>query len=314
MVSARDPAGAVQRPGLRTDRNRSSRCSPRSVELIRWGGRFLFPMRADDAFEPDWVLLALDCDCATRADADACRDRLARTARRTALQPSSSRADQKDTRITKGELAEGATIETRIRRASCKFLARQLSARRGDCKRAGPRSREARRTSAQAVATCSIWRPRSAEHAANICALRGRVSAQAVRRSRRSKPCAPTTGCPPPRAPISRRCGAADPARSGDGRGSSRAYSARRASVLRLRRFPGHQDGAGDVIEALAARRAFSSSAGSAATRSANSSVAVQRLPQAIAERGRDRGSLIEQFCQAPPRAPGGRGSCRPRG
>lgn len=28
--------------------------------LIRWGGHFLFPMRPDDAFEPDWVLLALD--------------------------------------------------------------------------------------------------------------------------------------------------------------------------------------------------------------------------------------------------------------
>ena len=28
--------------------------------LIRWGGHFLFPMRADDEFEPDWVLLALD--------------------------------------------------------------------------------------------------------------------------------------------------------------------------------------------------------------------------------------------------------------
>jgi DNA-binding HxlR family transcriptional regulator len=28
--------------------------------LIRWGGHFLFPMRPDDEFEPDWVLLALD--------------------------------------------------------------------------------------------------------------------------------------------------------------------------------------------------------------------------------------------------------------
>lgn len=28
--------------------------------LIRWGGHFLFPMRDDDAFEPDWVLLGLD--------------------------------------------------------------------------------------------------------------------------------------------------------------------------------------------------------------------------------------------------------------
>lgn len=28
--------------------------------LIRWGGNFLFPMRADDAFEPDWALLGLE--------------------------------------------------------------------------------------------------------------------------------------------------------------------------------------------------------------------------------------------------------------
>src|SRR5256885_10326103 len=28
--------------------------------LILWGGHFLFPMRPDDEFEPDWVLLALE--------------------------------------------------------------------------------------------------------------------------------------------------------------------------------------------------------------------------------------------------------------
>lgn len=33
---------------------------PAMRELIRWGGFFLFPMRPDDHFEPDWVLLALD--------------------------------------------------------------------------------------------------------------------------------------------------------------------------------------------------------------------------------------------------------------
>lgn len=33
---------------------------PAIRELIRWGGHFLFPMRDDDAFEPDWVLLGLD--------------------------------------------------------------------------------------------------------------------------------------------------------------------------------------------------------------------------------------------------------------
>ena len=33
---------------------------PTIRELIRWGGHFLFPPRADDTFEPDWVLLGLD--------------------------------------------------------------------------------------------------------------------------------------------------------------------------------------------------------------------------------------------------------------
>ena len=33
---------------------------PAIYELIRWGGHFLFPMRPDDEFEPEWVLLALN--------------------------------------------------------------------------------------------------------------------------------------------------------------------------------------------------------------------------------------------------------------
>jgi len=33
---------------------------PAIRELIRWGGRFLFPPVPGDAFEPDWVLLGLD--------------------------------------------------------------------------------------------------------------------------------------------------------------------------------------------------------------------------------------------------------------
>lgn len=33
---------------------------PAVRELIRWGGRFLFPPVAGDTFEPDWVLLGLD--------------------------------------------------------------------------------------------------------------------------------------------------------------------------------------------------------------------------------------------------------------
>lgn len=33
---------------------------PAIRELIRWGGRFLFPSVPGDTFEPDWVLLGLD--------------------------------------------------------------------------------------------------------------------------------------------------------------------------------------------------------------------------------------------------------------
>jgi DNA-binding HxlR family transcriptional regulator len=40
------PVGEALRPAFR--------------EVIRWGGHFLFPMREDDAFEPDWGMLALD--------------------------------------------------------------------------------------------------------------------------------------------------------------------------------------------------------------------------------------------------------------
>lgn len=35
---------------------------PAIRELIRWGGQFIFPMRPDDAFDPDWGLLALDAN------------------------------------------------------------------------------------------------------------------------------------------------------------------------------------------------------------------------------------------------------------
>jgi DNA-binding HxlR family transcriptional regulator len=35
---------------------------PAIRELIRWGGHFIFPMRPDDEFEPEWGLLALDAN------------------------------------------------------------------------------------------------------------------------------------------------------------------------------------------------------------------------------------------------------------
>lgn len=40
------PVGLALKPAIR--------------ELICWGGHFLFPLRPDDTFEPDWVLLGLE--------------------------------------------------------------------------------------------------------------------------------------------------------------------------------------------------------------------------------------------------------------
>ena len=43
---------------------------PAIYALIRWGGRFLFPMRPDEAFDPDWVMLGLDAVARTDATAE----------------------------------------------------------------------------------------------------------------------------------------------------------------------------------------------------------------------------------------------------
>ena len=54
--------GAVATPSLYliplTETGRE--VQPAIRELIRWGGRFLFPPVPGDTFEPDWVLLGLD--------------------------------------------------------------------------------------------------------------------------------------------------------------------------------------------------------------------------------------------------------------
>jgi hypothetical protein len=42
------------------DSNIGREIQPAIRELIRWGGRFLFPPVPGDAFEPDWVMLGLD--------------------------------------------------------------------------------------------------------------------------------------------------------------------------------------------------------------------------------------------------------------
>lgn len=85
---------------------------PAIRELIRWGGHFLFPMRADDTFEPDWVLLALDA-IARRTPTPACRIGLQ-------LRHQSKSASfiieggPSGTKIAPGEGAGGVLLETRF--------------------------------------------------------------------------------------------------------------------------------------------------------------------------------------------------------
>jgi DNA-binding HxlR family transcriptional regulator len=82
---------------------------PAIRELIRWGGRFLFPMRANEAFEPDWVLLALDA-IAERKPTPACRLTL-RVRHKSQTACFTIEGGPEGTRIAKGELTEGAMIE-----------------------------------------------------------------------------------------------------------------------------------------------------------------------------------------------------------
>jgi DNA-binding HxlR family transcriptional regulator len=96
---------------------------PAIRELIRWGGRFLFPMREDDAFEPDWVLLALDA-IAERSPTPACRITL-RVPHPDGTAAFEIEGGPQGTRIAKGELAGGAMIEARFD-VFLQILARQL--------------------------------------------------------------------------------------------------------------------------------------------------------------------------------------------
>jgi DNA-binding HxlR family transcriptional regulator len=97
---------------------------PAIRELIRWGGRFLFPMRPDDVFEPDWVLLALDA-LAERTPTPACRITL-RVPHSDGAAAFVIEGGPEGTRIAKGELGEGAVIEARFD-TFLQILVRQLS-------------------------------------------------------------------------------------------------------------------------------------------------------------------------------------------
>ena len=86
---------------------------PAIRELIRWGGRFLFPLREDDIFEPDWALLALDA-IARRTPTPVCRIGL-RVPHRDRPASFVVQGGPEGTRIAKGDHPSGgALIEARF--------------------------------------------------------------------------------------------------------------------------------------------------------------------------------------------------------
>jgi DNA-binding HxlR family transcriptional regulator len=88
------------------------RLQPAIRELIRWGGHFLFPMRADDKFEPDWALLALDA-IAARTPTPTCRIVL-RIRHKREFASFVVEGGTPGTQITKGEGASEVVVETRF--------------------------------------------------------------------------------------------------------------------------------------------------------------------------------------------------------
>jgi DNA-binding HxlR family transcriptional regulator len=96
---------------------------PAIRELIRWGGRFLFPMREGEMFEPDWVLLALDA-IARRTPTTVCRIGL-RVPHQDRPAGFVVEGGPEGTRISKGEPSGGALIEARFD-VVLQILARQV--------------------------------------------------------------------------------------------------------------------------------------------------------------------------------------------
>ena len=85
---------------------------PAIRELIRWGGRFLFPMRKGETFEPDWVLLALEA-IARRTAVPQCRIGL-RIPYPGGTAGFIIEGGSEGTRVAKGESSGIATIEARF--------------------------------------------------------------------------------------------------------------------------------------------------------------------------------------------------------
>ena len=85
---------------------------PAIRELIRWGGHFLFPMRPDDEFEPDWVLLGLDA--ITRQTPTPARKIVLRLKHKAKSASVLVEGGPQGTSLTKSDGPGGATIETRF--------------------------------------------------------------------------------------------------------------------------------------------------------------------------------------------------------
>jgi DNA-binding HxlR family transcriptional regulator len=85
---------------------------PAIRELIRWGGHFLFPMRPDDEFEPDWVLLALDA--IARLTPTPARKIVLRLKHKAKPASFLVQGGASGTMIARGEGPGGATIEARF--------------------------------------------------------------------------------------------------------------------------------------------------------------------------------------------------------
>jgi hypothetical protein len=97
---------------------------PAVRELIRWGGRFLFPMRKGETFEPDWVLLALEA-IARRTPTSTCRIGL-RIPHPNGIAGFVIEGGTEGTRISNGEASGNAAIEARFD-VLLQILARQLT-------------------------------------------------------------------------------------------------------------------------------------------------------------------------------------------
>ncbi|HEY4167868.1 MAG TPA: helix-turn-helix domain-containing protein [Reyranella sp.] len=104
------PVGLALKPAIR--------------ELIRWGGYFLFPPRADDAFDPDWVLLGLEA--IARQTPTPARRILLRVSQDGKSASFLVQGGQHGTTISRGDGPASAAIETRFD-TLLRILAIQLS-------------------------------------------------------------------------------------------------------------------------------------------------------------------------------------------